>query len=743
MTALLKRTLASRRRISTQLYLGVGSAFVLTITASLVGWFSFNRVSGAQRQLNEESVPGMAAAFEVAQQSGALVAAAPRLVAATTPEEFDRIAAGVDQASDTFEVQLEALGQQGDDEERFNRISAQGRALIANIKTIEDLVEERFTLHDRLEVLRAELEALQSRLIVNLAPAIDDQFFYLVTGYRNLGEAPASLEQHLSEAEVNRYRYLADLQADATTAIQLLASSFVLSDIPLLEPQRERFEAIVNGIKENLSVLGMASRRNEEALGFTKLFELGLGVQRPQSLQPLLGRNISRLEELGGFDLREQELEIATRQQELLASNSELAIELATEAEGIVSAARTNAQEAMLSSAQVIFAGRSLLLALTALSIVGAALISWLLVGRVLLRRLEQLSSRMRRMASGDLEGKVEMGGSDEVADMAAALEIFRRNALEVQRLNLVEKLAEELKGKNDQLEDALANLHRAQDQIVMSQKLAALGELTAGVAHEIRNPLNFIKNFSEVSEELLEELIEELGEAISEGEGAADEDRQDLVREISNDLTGNLKSIREHGERANKIVHHMLMMGRGSSEKQSTDINALLNEHTLLAYHSARATDPDFNLNIEQDFDPEVGELNVVSQEMGRVFLNMVGNACHATDEKRRVLKDTQDSSPYLPTLLLTTRRTPDVIEVRIRDNGSGIPPHIIEEIFNPFFTTKATDQGTGLGLSLSHDIVREHGGNIRVESEPGEFTEMIIALPTESGTKLAEDEA
>ena len=741
MTALLKRTLASRRRISTQLYLGVSSAVVLTITASLVGWFSFNRVGGAQRQLNEESVPGMAAAFEVAQQSGALVAAAPRLVATTTPGEFDRIATGVDQASSAFEVQLEVLGQQGGDEERFNRIRAQGRALIANIKTIEDLVEERFTLHDRLEVLRAELEALQSRLIVNLAPAIDDQLFYLVTGYRNLGEAPAPLEQHLSEEEINRYRHLADLRADATIAIQHLASSFVLSDTLLLEPLRERFEATVNRIKEGLSVLGMASRRNEEALGFTKLFELGLGVQRTRSLQPLFGRHISRLEDFGGFDLREQELEIATREQELLASNRELAIELAAEAEGIVSAARTNAQEAMLSSAQVIITGRSLLLALTALSIVGAVLISWLLVGRVLLRRLEQLSSRMRRMAGGDLEEKVEMGGSDEVADMAAALEIFRRNALEVQRLNPVEKLAEELKGKNDQLEDALSNLHRAQDQIVMSQKLAALGELTAGVAHEIRNPLNFIKNFSEVSEELLEELLEELEETPSEGGDTADEDRQDLIREISDDLTGNLKSIREHGERANKIVHHMLMMGRGSSEKQPTDINALLNEHTLLAYHSARATDPDFNLNIEQDFDPEVGELNVVSQEMGRVFLNMVGNACHATDEKRRALKETQDSSPYLPTLLLTTRRTPDVIEIRIRDNGGGIPPHIIEEIFNPFFTTKATDKGTGLGLSLSHDIVREHGGNIRVESELGVFTEMIIELPTESGAKLAED--
>ena len=233
--------------------------------------------------------------------------------------------------------------------------------------------------------------------------------------------------------------------------------------------------------------------------------------------------------------------------------------------------------------------GRNVLLGLNVVSITGAVLIAWLFVGRVLLRRLERLSDRMRGMADGDLEARVEIGGNDEVADMAAALEVFRRHALEVQRLNLVEKLAGELREKNDQLEKVLADLRRAQDQIVMREKLAALGELTAGVAHEIKNPLNFVKNFSEVSEELLEELLEELQETLSEGGGTLNEDQRGLIREICQDLTDNLGRIREHGERANRIVHDMLSMGRGSAGRQPTDINNLLDEHARLAYHSAR----------------------------------------------------------------------------------------------------------------------------------------------------------
>ena len=211
------------------------------------------------------------------------------------------------------------------------------------------------------------------------------------------------------------------------------------------------------------------------------------------------------------------------------------------------------------------------------------------------------------------------------------------------------------------------------------------------------------------------------------------------MIEEIAGDLTGNLKTIHEHGERANNIVQSMLQMGRGSGERRPANINALLSEHAKLAYHSARATDSDFNLDLQEDLDPDIGELEVVPQDLSRVFLNMVTNACYATHAKRMALKESdpdavklkQGGADYEPQLLLTTRGNENGIEIRIRDNGTGIPAELVEKIFHPFFTTKPTDQGTGLGLALSSDIIRQHGGNIRVETEAGEFTEMIIDLP------------
>ena len=314
------------------------------------------------------------------------------------------------------------------------------------------------------------------------------------------------------------------------------------------------------------------------------------------------------------------------------------------------------------------------------------------------------------------------------MSEMAAALEVFRRNSLEAQRLNLVEQLAEELQGKNEQLESVLGELERAQDQIVMREKLAALGELTAGVAHEIRNPLNFVKNFSEASEELLTELEEVLADVL---EDLSDEDKE-YIDEISGDLTSNLERIRTHGDRANRIVNDMLMMGRDTGEQRLTDINSLLDEHARLAYHSARALDTNFQLDLQQDLDPNMGEINVVPRDLGRVFLNMVGNACDATDERRRKLQgENLDVETYMPTLWISTLKKEESVEIRIKDNGSGMPPDVIDKIFNPFFTTKPTDKGTGLGLAISNDIVRQHGGTIQVDSKQDEYTEMFIELP------------
>ena len=717
MISLLKRLPATRHRIAFHLYMGIGTAVALTMVASLVAWFSFDQVGDAQRQVNERSVPEIATAFSVAQQGGTLAAAAPRLAAAEKPKAFIEVAAKIASERDDFKKQLAALTQQGADEERLARIRARGDTLIANINAIEASVAKRFELNAGSRVLHKDLETLQNELTGILIPAIDDQLFYAMTGYRTLGEPPAPRVQHLSEAELSRYRDLAELQEGATTATRLLTNAFNLSDARLLEPLQDRFDSIVGSIERKLAALGAGPLQSALSQTFDRLFDLGRGDEKI-------------------FALRASELQIVEQQRALLDRNRDLSIELIAEVEGLVNMARVSAQKATQTSTQAIFTGRKLLLALNVISIVGAILIAWLFVGRVLLRRLEFLSNRMRRMAEGDLEAKIEMPGRDEVADMAAALEVFRRRSLEAQRLNLVEKLAADLEEKNATLEKVLDDLQQAQDQIIMREKLAALGALTAGVAHEIQNPLNFVKNFAEVSEELLEELQEVLEQ---DGHQLA-ADQRELIREINGDLTDNLGRIREHGARANRIVRDMLQMGRGSGEVQATDINALLEEHARLAFHSARATNADFQLDIKEELDEEMGELEVVPQELARVFLNMVSNACYATNEKRHSPEAAPD---YAPTLWISTRRMPDQAEIRIHDNGNGIPHDVIDKIFNPFFTTKPTNQGTGLGLALSNDIVREHGGTIKVHSELGEFTEMTIELPVVRPPALQSDAA
>ena len=737
MISLLKRVLAARHRIAFHLYMGIGTAVVLTMVASLVAWFSFDQVGDAQRQVNERAVPEIATAFAVAQQSGTLAAAAPRLVAAETQSAFAEVAAKVAAERDDFKKQLATLTQQGAAEERFARIRARGDTLIANINAIETSVSKRFDLNTRSRGLQKNLESLQNELTGILIPAIDDQLFYAMTGYRTLGEPPALRAQHLSEAELSLYRDLAELQEGTTKATRLLASAFNLSDERLLEPLQERFDSTVDGIERKLAALGAGPLHSTLD---HQTPQVGFRIERAY-LHSELAPTFDRLFDLGRgdekiFALRALELQVAEQQRILLDRNRNLSIELVAEVEGLVNTARGSAQEATQTSTQAIFTGRKLLLAINAVGIAGAILIAWLLVGRVLLRRLEFLSNRMRHMAEGDLETKIEMPGRDEVADMAAALEIFRHNSLEAQRLNLVEKLAADLEEKNATLETVLADLQLAQDQIVMREKLAALGELTAGVAHEIQNPLNFVKNFAEVSEELLEELQEVLEQ---DGQKLDDEQRE-LINEINGDLTDNLGRIRQHGDRANRIVRDMLQMGRGSGEARATDINALLEEHARLAFHSARATNADFQLDIKEELDEEVGELDVVPQDLARVFLNMVSNACYATNEKRQA---PETASDYVPTLWISTQRTPEQVEVRIRDNGNGIPPDVVDKIFNPFFTTKPTDQGTGLGLALSNDIVREHGGAIKVHSVSGEFTEMTVELPAVRPSALQSAEA
>ena len=268
-----------------------------------------------------------------------------------------------------------------------------------------------------------------------------------------------------------------------------------------------------------------------------------------------------------------------------------------------------------------------------------------------------------------------------------------------------------------------MEELRTAQDRLVQTQKLASLGQLTAGIAHEIKNPLNFVNNFSGVSVELINELEETLQAA------TADERTRSEFTELMETLRGNLDKIVQHGKRADSIVKNMLLHSReGSGEHRPVDINVVLEESLNLAYHGARAEKQGFNITLERSFDPAAGEVDLFPQEITRVFLNLISNGFYAATKRKNQIAD----GTYEPTLAAVTKNLGDRVEIRIRDNGAGILPEVKERMFNPFFTTKPAGEGTGLGLSISHDIiVKQHAGTIEVETRPGEFTEFRIVLP------------
>jgi signal transduction histidine kinase len=262
--------------------------------------------------------------------------------------------------------------------------------------------------------------------------------------------------------------------------------------------------------------------------------------------------------------------------------------------------------------------------------------------------------------------------------------------------------------------------LRTAQDRLVQTEKLASLGQLTAGIAHEIKNPLNFVNNFSSVSTE----LIDELGDLLKPAP-LGDRIREE-TDELAGMLKGNLEKVVQHGKRADSIVKNMLLHSReGSSDRRAVDINALVGESLNLAYHGARAEKGDFQIRLDQDLDPAAGEAEVLPQEITRVLLNLISNGFYAATKRLAEV----GANGYEPALAAATRNLGDRVEIRIRDNGSGIPPDVKEKMFNPFFTTKPPGEGTGLGLSLSHDFVGKlHAGVIEVDTAPGEFTEFRV---------------
>ncbi len=355
---------------------------------------------------------------------------------------------------------------------------------------------------------------------------------------------------------------------------------------------------------------------------------------------------------------------------------------------------------------------------ITSVIVSGIILFVGILIGLILARKISvpvlALRDAALRVGEGDLGQKVEHMPHDEIGELGKAFN---------KMVDDLSKTRKELNEKNHELSSTIDTLNKTMLQLknthallIQSEKMASLGELTAGIAHEIQNPLNFVNNFSEVNNELIDEMQTEIKL------GNADE-----AITISNNIKGNHDKIIFHGKRADAIVKGMLQHSRSSTnKKEPTDIDTLADEYLRLSYHGLRAKDKSFNAIMNTNFDESIGNINVIPQDIGRVLLNLFNNAFYAVNEKKQT-----NTEGYEPIVSVSTKKINDKVEIRVSDNGNGIPQKIIDKIFQPFFTTKPTGQGTGLGLSLSYDIVKAHGGEIKVETKEGEGTTFIILLP------------
>ncbi|MBC7935024.1 MAG: two-component sensor histidine kinase [Rhizobacter sp.] len=305
---------------------------------------------------------------------------------------------------------------------------------------------------------------------------------------------------------------------------------------------------------------------------------------------------------------------------------------------------------------------------------------------------------------------------------LVAAL-LWRNNRNRRNANKMLQVQNEEIQEQKNKVETTLMELQSTQAQLIQAEKMASLGELTAGIAHEIQNPLNFVNNFSEVSNELIDEMTTEL-------------DKGDIqeAKALAIDIKQNLEKINHHGKRADAIVKGMLQHSQSANgQKEPTNINALCDEYLRLSYHGLRAKDKSFNATLNTNFDESIDKINITPQEIGRVIMNLLTNAFYAVNEKKKLHGD-----DYQPTVTIGTSCSPLLrrgvggeVLISVSDNGNGIPPHIIDKIFQPFFTTKPTGQGTGLGLSLAYDIVKAHGGDLRVETQEGQGSTFVISIP------------
>ena len=376
--------------------------------------------------------------------------------------------------------------------------------------------------------------------------------------------------------------------------------------------------------------------------------------------------------------------------------------------------------------------GNTALLGLSA-AILAVVLLMTALVFRVGLRTIA-VEAWIRRLGMGDFEFRIQPRGNDEVSKACLALDTLRLNCIKAMQLDLVTQLSDEIRERNQELEQAMADLRESQDRIISQEKLAELGELSSGVAHQMRNPLQFIANFTGASRELAEELTEEVAGMLRDSQIGDRPRAMGLIGDISD----NLDRVEHHSARLKAIVSSMMIYDRGTGGGfRPVNLNHLLEEQANLGYQTVQAYEPGFEAEIAFRMDPAIEEVIAVPEDLGRVMVNLTMNACQSMAEKRRA-----QGIRYTPWLAVTTERSEEGVTITVKDNGTGMSEDTMSRMFNPFFTTRQTGRNSGLGLSLVWDIVREHGGTIEATSEPGEGATITVCLPEIPGDSVRQEE-
>ena len=543
------------------------------------------------------------------------------------------------------------------------------------------------------------------------------------SGFRQQGDQDLSATLARLEAALNRVSGVPDLAGEAQSVSDAAYDlAEVIDDLIVTRDALVATDTSAQDVRLRLATMSSDIGQSEAALS---VLRQALEVRGQDALDTTFGEFSAihatgidpEVSALGGgtgvFYIRREQLVLENNTRELAASFHLSSNELQSSVASLLEASGAESSEALGLAISSFDEGRTLLAGISVISVIAATLAAWIWVGNGMVRRLSRMSERMRNMADGDLETPVPEVGRDEIGELASALEVFRQQALEVQRLNLVEKLYEDLRVANDELK-------RLQARLVAQEKLAALGELVSGVAHEISNPLNFVNNFSEGSLELYSELTEMLDhyrDRMSKDDSA-------LLDDITEEMNSSLKRVLTNGGRALAIVERMRGFGEIGGNAALVDLNDTLREAVHSGCSTLNTKWADFSVEPSFDLDPTVGEMTLVERDFGEAILNLVSNAYLAMHDK------SSNTEGYEPTLSIATRRMEDAVEIRLRDNGPGIPEDIVGRIFNPFFSTRDGAVGAGLGLPLAADVARRYGGDISVNTELGEYAEFVMTM-------------